>query len=158
MKIGDGNENELYTFYASPGSSPETLMASNGGIGMPTFWSSAEATVVKNTWNKFEWYAKEGDASNGKVKLWVNDVLVWDWTGNTVSAGGSWSPFRIGNNWSGGSPGSRDHDTNNHMYVDEVEIFSDTGTGATGSMSAGTITQGGSDTTPPAAPTGLGVQ
>lgn len=60
--------------------------------------------------------------------------------------------FYITSNW------SDVHDAVNYLYFDEVEIFSDTGTGGSGSMSAGTMTQGGGDTTPPAAPTGLGVQ
>lgn len=81
------------------------------------------------------------------LRIWVDDVLVHETTDHDLSLfdGG----FTIDSNWSG-SDGMRIHDTTNYLFFDEVEIYTDTGTGASGSMSAGTVTQGGSsDTTAP---------
>jgi hypothetical protein len=99
-------------------------------------------------------------ASGGVITLWVDDVMLVTATGDTRSENGEkWNRFNVSSNWSGAA-GCCDHDSSNHTYWDEFEIYSDTGTGATGSMAAGTITQGGSggDTTPPAAPTNLRIQ
>ena len=44
--------------------------------------------------------------------------------------------FYITSNWADA------HDAANHIYFDEIEIYSDTGTGATGLMSDATISSG----------------
>ena len=55
----------------------------------------------------------------------------------TISPGAKWYPLYLMSNWSN-NPGWS-HDANNHVYWDNVEIFSDRGSGASGSMADGTI-------------------
>ena len=103
------------------------------------------------TWHEVEIYIKhDTNGSDGKIRLWFDGVLTKDWDGDTHTSGGSWSPIYIPSNWS--SNEGWEHDANNHGYVDEFEIFSDSsgGTATTGSMLDGTITASGEeiDTTP----------
>lgn len=123
-----------------------------------TFWGGSN-TLSNGQWHKLEMYIKNG-TTDGVVRYWEDDVMQYEATSvNTSQSGGvsNWAPFYISSNWSG-AEGCCDHDTSNYLYWDNFEIYSDTASGATGSMSAGTITQGGGDTTPPVrsngAPTG----
>ena len=112
---------------------------------------------ANHQWHKVELYIYE-HATTGIAKVWIDDVLEANDTNvnTTQCQGHNASKFVFLSNWSL-NPGW-DHDANNHTYWDEIEIFSDTGTGGTGSLSAGTMTQGSTDTTPPAVPTGLAVE
>lgn len=97
-------------------------------------------------WHEIEIYLNESTsgASDGTVRIWVDGSLCWEATSvNTDDPEGSsyWADFHMMSNWSITEPGW-DHDANNHVYWDEFEIYSDTGTGGSGSMSAGTMTQG----------------
>lgn len=138
------------------------VFTADGGV-IVSFWGQSgeldNATEYlsdicsSHTWHKFEMYIRE-HSSTGQVKVWIDDVLEYDHSGDTTQTTGIWD-FYMMSNWSS-NPGW-EHDANNHLYWDEFELFTDLGTGGAGSLSAGTITQGGTDTTPPAAPTGLGV-
>lgn len=108
----------------------------------------------KTSWRKWEIYIKNA-SSGGIIHVWINDVLDREWSGNTSRSDG-WGTFWVMSNWSLNS--GWEHDANNHVYWDEFEIYTSNGSGGTGSMSDGTMTQGAADTTPPAAPTGLAVQ
>jgi hypothetical protein len=108
------------------------------------YWGdgSGDTTATSAAWHIIEYYW-----GGGQFKLWYDDVLR-----HTASASGTpANTLYLQSNW------EDPHDTINYIYYDEIEFFTNIGTGATGSMSAGTITQGGGDTTAPAAPTGLGV-
>lgn len=106
-------------------------------------------------WNKVEFYINR---STGTVKLWVNNALKENYTGLNTAAG-RWVDFYPASNWGDVENSGWRHGSNNHFYFDDLEIYSDVGTGATGSMSDATITAGGSaGITPPMAPVNLRVQ
>ncbi|QQR78686.1 MAG: hypothetical protein IPJ68_00140 [Candidatus Moraniibacteriota bacterium] len=111
------------------------------------------ATNIRQ-WNKFEIYIKEG--VSGQAKVWLNDNLFCDRSGNTTQDE-SWARVNAVSNWS--NEVGWEHDMNNHTYFDDWEIWTDNANEAhTGTMAGGDIAANGTDTTPPAAPTGLGVQ
>ena len=125
--------------------------SSNSGT-LPTYWGGASGDHTNNpsSWHKIEYYFNQ---SAGAVKVWHDGILIRNDSGFTF-AGVKWTDFYVGSNGDLGSS-----DTTNHWYLDEFEVYSDDGTGATGTMSNATITQGGSaDTTPPAAPVNLRIQ
>ncbi len=130
-------------------------------VWLGTYWGDI-SHAGDRAWHKIEVYIYE-HASNGIIRLWEDDVLQKEVTGYTLTQSGfysytpSWTTFLMGSNWSA-SEGCCAHDAVNYLYWDDFEIYTDTGTGGAGSLSAGTMTQGGSDTIPPAAPTGLSVQ
>lgn len=104
------------------------------------------------SWHKYEIYFLESTSgqNNGIARIWIDGSLCWEALNvNTDDPQGSgyWADFHLMSNWSLNT--GWEHDANNHMYWDEFEIYSDTGSGATGSMANATITQGGADTTPP---------
>lgn len=138
----------------------DALMNSIEGGGSGTYWGDlpGDNSNVLGHWATVERYFNAG---TGAVKVWYDDLLVRN---DTISFGSvtAWQPLHITSNWADcqgpDPPAGGICDATNYVYFDEVEIFTDVGTGGTGSMSAGTITQGGSDTTPPTAPMGLVVQ
>jgi len=92
-----------------------------------------------NEWHKIEMYMCND--SSGILDIWLDDTKVNDpdiyYEGNTVgSPNNDWTTIYLPSNWSNPLVG---FDNNNHMYVDEVQIFSDTGNGASGSMSDATV-------------------
>jgi hypothetical protein len=107
-----------------------------------TFWGNG-SDAANGAWHKVEVYFKV-DASAGIIRMWEDGVKVWEET-NADTTLTTWTPFYIGSNWSGAS-GCCDHDANNHMYWDDFEVYSDTGTGANGLMSAATISSGSGST------------
>jgi hypothetical protein len=122
----------------------------------PTFWGGSDMST-DDGWHKLEFYIKQG--APGIFRYWEDDVLMHEVTNATVfTPGGDWYPFHISSNWSG-EEGCCDHDAANYLYWDGFEVYSDDIGGAptTGLMSDGSITIG-TDTPPPAAPSGLGVQ
>lgn len=137
------------------------------GLANGSFWSSAAqlggtfwggSNLSDGKWHKLEFYIKQG--TNGAFKYWEDGVLKHSATNiNTMPADGKWSPVYISSNWSG-ADGCCDHDTTNYLYWDEFEIYTDTGSGATGSLADASISAGGSSPPPvaaPPAPTGLGI-
>ena len=107
-------------------------------------------------WHKYEMYIRYG--ANGKIRHWIDDGCpngpCETPDGVTVTQdGGNYSGIKLMSNAScidsGGAvincPSSSN--ANNHIYIDNVEIFTTNGTGASGSMADGTIAQTGSDQT-----------
>jgi hypothetical protein len=156
MRIG--NPNHIASFLDCPASPGSQYFGGFFGFSDWMGGNVESGTCGGPNWHKVELYFHVA-SSGGVVTMWVDDVQVWQATGDTrCEGGGRWSQFFISSNWSAG-PGCCLHDANNHVYWDEFEIYSDTGTGATGSMSAGTIIQGGANTPPPPqSPTNLRVQ
>ena len=119
--------------------------------------TSGLAGFNNHGWHKIEIYVKE--ASNGVVKFWIDDVLNSTFTGNTTGA--NFQPYFMMSNWSS-NPGW-EHDANNHVLHDDVEIYSDAASGASGSMADGTIGENGVSgidnsavfPAPPSAPTNI---
>ena len=114
----------------------------------PIFWGGGPA-LRDNQWHKYEMYFKNG-TGNAIIRVWIDGTQIYNQTTATSDTGG-WSPFHMMSNWTT-NPGW-EHDGNNHVYWDDFEIYSDTGSGATGLMSDGSITTGGG--TSPTAPSSL---
>jgi hypothetical protein len=101
-----------------------------GGAQCQTYWgSSGDQTANPSSWHTVEWYF---NAANGTIRVWHDGKLVRDNTG-LVFNGARWYPFFLGSNF------SAPHDATNYVYFDNIEIFSDMSTGATGSMADATI-------------------
>jgi len=157
-RLAAANDISFWALNFRDGSANGALYNSVGNQIGGTFWGGL-STLSNGQWHKYELYIKNG-TTDGIARYWEDGQMQWEAQNvNTSQPGGvgAWAPFYVSSNWSG-APGCCDHDTTNYLYWDDFEVFSDTGTGGSGSMSAGTITQGASDTTPPAAPTGLGVE
>lgn len=136
----------------NPGSSPAEMSWIHEAPG-GSYTSYNIAQISRTGWTKFELYINK---TTDQHRVWVNDVLVRDFSGDDLSAFDG--VFTIDSNWSG-VDGTRIHDATNYLFFDEVEIYTDSGSGSTGSMSSGTIAAGGGgDTTAPAVPMGLTVQ
>jgi hypothetical protein len=116
-------------------------------------WGSA--LLGNQGWHKVELYVKHGISNDAIFRVWVDGSLQYQRTGFSSSPANKWYPLIFVSNWSNNGP-EWAHDTNNHTYWDDVEIYSDStgGTAATGSMSDATVqvNGGGGDTTPPVLP------
>ena len=157
-RLAAANDLSFWAMNFRDGSATGSLYNNVGNQIGGTFWGGL-STLSNGQWHKYELYIKNG-TTDGTARYWEDDQMQWEAVNvNTSQPGGvgAWAPFYMSSNWSG-APGCCDHDTTNYLYWDDFEIYSDTGSGGSGLMSAGTMTQGGGDTTPPAAPTGLGVQ
>jgi len=114
---------------------------SDGGNGR-LYWDF-EHLIGNGAWHKFELYVKHNQIGqrDGVLRIWVDGKLVHEVINQkTVGDGRKWFPMYVNSNWSM-NPGW-EHDSNNHVYWDDFEIYSDTGSGATGSMSDATICAG----------------
>jgi hypothetical protein len=120
--------------------------------------SYGEGTAAGDgAWHKIEVYTKHNapGQSDGVLRMWLDGNVVLEQQGLiTSSSEGRWYPFYLMSNWSN-NPGW-EHDANNHVYWDDVEIYSDTGTGASGSLANASITV--SSGTAPAPPQALSAQ
>ena len=117
----------------------------------PTFWGDGQA-FADYKWHRVEIYVKHNSsgASDGIFKVWEDGKPKQQMSNvKTVLPGEKWYPVYFMSNWSN-NPGW-EHDANNHTYWDNIEVFSDTGTGGSGSMADGSMTATGSSTTPPPA-------
>lgn len=110
-------------------------------VSGPKQWGSGQC-LGDLQWHSVEIYV----SVNQSVKVWVDDVLQNDGSGVNRSSA-RWQPLFVMSNWSSNDAASA-HDANNHVYWDDFEIFSDTGTGATGLLSEGTATHSGSPELP----------
>jgi hypothetical protein len=115
-------------------------------------------SISDHNWHKIEIYVKYNNP-NSSAKFWVDGVLEsgkYPFTGNFGS--NKLNHWDWPSNWSN-NPGW-EHDATNYLYMDDVEIFSDSTTGeaCTGRMDDASIaaSAGGSGGAP-AAPTGLRV-
>lgn len=116
----------------------------NGSAGPMTY--GAGTTVGDGKWHEIEIYVKHNDSgANGALKVWVDGKLLQSASNAvTATAGAKWFPIYIMSNWSNNGP-EWAHDAANHVYWDNFEIYSDNGTGGSGSMADGTM--GGTATT-----------
>jgi hypothetical protein len=96
-----------------------------------TYWGGASGDATKDNravWHKIEYYIRQ---STGSIKVWHDGILVRNDSGHNFQ-GVKWSPLYLTSN-------AEPSDATNHIYLDDIEIFSDTGSGATGTMSDATI-------------------
>ncbi len=111
----------------------------NGSQG-PVYWGQG-TTVGDQKWHKLEIYMKASPLATGTARVWIDGTLRHELANAvTVAAGRTWGPLYLMSNWSN-NPGS-EHGANNHVYWDDVEVYTDLGTGASGKMSDATITAG----------------
>jgi hypothetical protein len=111
-----------------------------GGNQMPTYWGSAtgDATAATGAWHKIEYYFNK---STGTVKVWHDGVVIRNLTGLAFN-GAWWAPVYLLSNY------ADPHDASNHVYFDDIEVFTEAGDTATGSMVDGTIADGSADEKP----------
>ena len=103
------------------------------GFHPDTYWGGApgDNTASTASWHKFETYS---NTATGKLKAWHDGVLIQD---ATASYGGQrYTNLYLLSNF------ADTHDATNHVYFDDIEVFSDNGTGGTGSMLNATATVG----------------
>ena len=130
------------------------------GAQMPDGLTYNGGVAGDRKWHQLEIYVKDNTPGNldGEVKVWVDDGLKLhvSSTKSVSSTGQQWDHIVLNSNWSN-NPGW-EHDATNNVYWDDVEIYSDRATGATGSMAQGTIASSSTPATaPPAAPTAVRV-
>lgn len=138
----------------------ETIAGATASSFGGTFWGDGTG-FGNGSWHEVEVYIKHNTSGskNGVVKVWQDGQLKQQLSNiTTISSGAKWYPMYLMSNWSNNAGWG--HDAGNHVYWDNIEIYSDAGSGASGSMADGTISGGGGTTTPvvPEAPTGLTVQ
>jgi hypothetical protein len=109
------------------------------GAAQPNYWGDKDNAGNPSSWHKVEYYVNQ---SSGVVKVWHDGVMVRNATGLNFN-GVKVPPLNLTSNWSDA------HDAENFLYFDEVEIFSDTGTGASGLMSDASASATGSSTITP---------
>jgi len=119
----------------SEDSDPDILHPTLTINGTPTH-AYPSNTFFNYQWHKVEIYMD--NHSSGKFKVWLEDSLIINYSGNTIGDTNDWTNLYIPSNWTTNNP-TEVHDDTNHMYLDSVEIFSDTGRGASGSMSDATV-------------------
>jgi hypothetical protein len=107
-----------------------------GGAQMPTYWGGAtgDATASSAGWHKIEYYF---DFSRGVVRVWHDGVKIRDESGRSFG-GTSWSPLYILSNF------ADQHDASNNVYFDDIEVFTEAGSTASGTMADGSISEAGS--------------
>jgi len=166
VQHNQGSMAHLLRWVGSPGSQIAMNMVSDGSGGSVSFQAD---NMWQNTWpsnspcylgfftgiGDRQWHKHEQYLNNAThvYKLWQDDVLICTLSIPQINV--HFPAFTPLNNW--GSP--KPTDNNTHFYFDEIEVYSDLGTGGSGSMLNGDITQGGSsDTTPPSSPVNLRVQ
>jgi hypothetical protein len=109
-----------------------------GPNNLPGFWGNSASRCGDRSWHKLEVYVKTNTTgSDGVLRVWFDGVMVREWRNPSGVVGGRRTPLYLSSNWSS-EPGW-EHDDNNHLYFDEVEIFSDMGTGASGNLSDASI-------------------
>lgn len=99
---------------------------------------AGETSQDSSTWHEMEYYINQ---SAGTIKVWHDGTLVVNTTGHDFG-GRKWTSFSVQSNGESSAT-----DNTNNWYLDDFEVYSDNGTGGTGSMSDGTITQDGGDGT-----------
>lgn len=128
--VQEPSYNDLY-------SSPYDEMHNAGNTAsaqLETWWGGGLATGTPDGWHQVEYFF---DLDTGTIRVWFDDTMIRDDSGLDFG-GAPWSPLFVTSNWSG-ADGCCTHDETNAIYFDEVEVFSDAGSGALGSIEDGTI-------------------
>lgn len=130
-----------------------TITANNNSIGSPlarwelnkTFmspsWGATSVPLGDGAWHAIQVYCLENNAgaTNGIVRVWIDGNLAQAFE-NVVSTAPQhrWSDLHLMSNWSNNGP-NWTHGANNHVYWDDVEIYTDSGIGGVGKMSDASI-------------------
>ncbi len=142
MRIGWNTPSEMIISCQFEQGDGATLFASVNN--QSSFWGNAQSICGDHQWHRIRVYT-----SPTTIRLWLDNTLLREWTGTFNFGSGQHGVFFM-SNWSS-NPGW-EHDANNNVMWDDIEVFSDTGTGGTGSMREGTMTQGGTTPTPTPTP------
>lgn len=108
-------------------------------FNVPTYFggngSSGDHSSSSTGWHLIEWYF---NSANGATKIWQDSVLVINTTDPNLFSGKQWLPFYLTSNYADAHPAT------NYIYVDNVEVFTDspTGVATTGLMSDASISVG----------------
>lgn len=140
MRLGFGGPDEVIFACQFEQGDAATLWI--GPNGLPGFWGNSASRCGDRAWHKLEVYVKTNTTgSDGVLRVWFDGTLLREWRNPSGAIGGRRTPLYLSSNWSS-EPGW-EHDATNHLYFDQVEIFSDLGTGATGNLADASITVGG---------------
>jgi hypothetical protein len=115
---------------------------------MPSFWGNGHI-IGDGKWHRLEIYLKENHlgASDGVVRVWLDGALLQELANEvTIAPSDHWGSLHVMSNWSN-NPGW-DHGANNHVNWDDIQIFSDSGTGASGNMGDATVKYAGEPDAP----------
>jgi len=124
--IGDGSGNEANTQMIT-----DALWSLTRPDGSPTYYDFASPGVGDREWHKYELYLNN---STNTYKIWEDDVLLMSLSDAVINV--HFANFLPLHNW--GTP--KPTDNNTHFYFDEVEVYSDLGSGTvTGTMAGGDI-------------------
>ena len=121
------------------GGPPHIAWILNGKQG-PISWGKG-APLGDHRWHELEIYVRASPVPDGVIRVWIDGAIVQDAINAvTVAPNHKWGPLYLMSNWSN-NPGW-EHSDNNHVYWDDIEIYTDLGTGATGKMSDATVAGG----------------
>ncbi|MFO1431842.1 MAG: hypothetical protein U1F76_17175 [Candidatus Competibacteraceae bacterium] len=153
LKFGDPNDQSIWGILADHGDQAELTAGWTIGGNSYQFWGSPAAIIGDHKWHQLALYTKDSTGNDGILRVWVDGNKVWEQVNiQTNSNGRPWYPLHLPSNWD-----NAPIDNNNHIYIDEVEIYSDQGTGASGSLADGTIDTSGGGNRKLAAPKNLHV-
>lgn len=144
----DGNQSTYRDIFEVVQSGDSLSNRGDGRIITTTYWGGASGDNTSSTseWHKVEYYFNH---ATGKIRVWHDGVMIRD---DTASFGSQrWLPFYLTSNW------SDSHDATNYIYFDNIEIYSDTGSGATGLLSDASISSGSGSQPTLSPPQGLQV-
>lgn len=150
FRLGFGGSSEMYMACELQNGAAGAQFFIEAVLGV-RYGQVGDPLCADGSWHQVEVYWKrDTDGLNGAMKIWIDDYLIYDRTGDTQPGSALIYPFNFLSNWSNNT--GWEHDATNHVGLDNVEIYTDSasGTAATGSMSAGTITVGGAPTVPDA--------
>jgi hypothetical protein len=127
----DSPEKQMVVFWESVDQGVTGPLTYNGGVGGDHRWHKIEIYIRHNTIGQ----------NDGVIRFWNDGVLRIDAqnTRTRSSTGQKWAELSLMSNWSN-NPGW-EHDAINNVYWDDIEIYSDLGAGAVGSMFDGTVVQ-----------------
>jgi hypothetical protein len=112
------------------------------GSSGPVAWGDG-SPFADGQWHKLEIYVKHNTAgaTDGILRIWQDGTLKQDARNLvTAAAGAKWYPLYLMSNWSN-NPGW-EHDAANHVYWDDIEVYSDRGSGGSGLLADATIRAG----------------
>lgn len=131
---------DVFSMFASVGSGNgmyNDMILDGNRQGGSLYWGDAVGDDTANpaNWHTIMYYMNK---ATGVGKVWHDGILVRNHSSEPNINGevGETGDFYITSNWEDA------HDATNYVYFDNVEIFTDAGTGGVGSMSDGTMTQG----------------
>ena len=94
-------------------------------------------------WHKIEIYVKHNTPglTDGVQRVWLDGQVVQEAVNIvSISPGHQWGPLYLMSNWSN-NPGW-EHGANNHVYWDDIEVYTDQGVGGAGTLSQATMSGG----------------